>query len=669
MCGISGYLTAGRCERSVIRWMTNAIAHRGPDSEGQWQDDEAGVALGMRRLAIIDVTDAGRQPMISADGRYVLVYNGEIYNFHEVRRRLEEEQKAPAWRGHSDTEVLLAAIAAWGLKKTLTKCNGMFGLAVWDRRERALHLAIDRFGEKPLYWGRQGDAFLFGSELKALMSHPAWEGKLDNRALASYLRFAYVPAPFCIFRGMQKLAPGTMVTLRLSDLEGGKEISVEPYWSAIDAICAAKAAPLSLSDAEAVDAFEDILARAVKLRMESDVPLGAFLSGGFDSSAIVAMMQRQSSNPARTFSIGFTDRAYNEAPFAKRVAEHLKTDHTELYVTPEDAMDIIPGLPAKYDEPFGDSSQIPTYLVAQMARRHVTVALSGDAGDEIFGGYSRYFVSNSALPMITGVPMGLRKLVARGIRDIGVEGWDRLYQALTLARGKGRIGDRALKFASLLQTPSLREGYRSLVSNWQSPGELVGASEFPTSLDQPTPQGLSFVEEMMMLDSVTYLPGDILTKVDRATMAVSLEGRVPFLDPDILDFAWRLPMNQKIRDGKGKWILRQLVYRYVPRSIMDRPKAGFGIPLKDWLRGPLRDWAEDLLAPSKLENAGIDPKSVQDVWREHVSSNRNWQHLLWPVLMYLAWWQWYDAGSSLCQPHRFPGKLQPAAEVSSARQA
>jgi asparagine synthase (glutamine-hydrolysing) len=637
MCGIAGYLTNGRFNAGVIQRMTDAIAHRGPDSAGHWRDDESGIAIGMRRLAIIDLTDSGRQPMISADGRYVLVFNGEIYNFHEIRKQLEDAHAAPQWRGHSDTEILLAAISSWGLRAALTKANGMFGLAVWDRKERSLHLAIDRFGEKPLYWGQRGNAFLFGSELKALMAHPAWDGEVDRQALALYLRFSYVPAPFCIFRELRKLEPGTFITLRLGDLGDASAVAVQHYWSAAEAIDAAKAAPLRLTETEAVDEFEAVAGRAIKLRMESDVPLGAFLSGGFDSSAVVAMMQRQSKEPVKTFSIGFTERGYNEAPFAKSVAQYLGTDHTELYVTPEQAMDVIPKLPIIYDEPFADSSQIPTYLVAQMAKRHVTVALSGDGGDEIFGGYNRYFVSNSALPAITRTPIGLRRFAASAIHQIGADGWDQLYRFATLGRGHSHIGDRALKFANLLATPSLREGYRSLVSNWTMPSKLVDAIEPRTILDGPTPQGLSFVEEMMFLDTVSYLPGDILTKVDRATMAVSLEGRVPLLDPDVLNFAWRLPMHYKIRDGKGKWLLRQLVYRYLPRTLMDRPKTGFGIPLKDWLRGPLRDWAEALLEPQQLQATGIQVGPIREIWKEHLSANRNWQHLLWPVLMFVAW--------------------------------
>lgn len=641
MCGIAGYFTTAERDSAILRRMTNAIRHRGPDSEGQWQDDEAGIALGMRRLAIIDLSPAGRQPMVSADGRYVIVFNGEIYNFHQIRIDLERGGWAQGWRGHSDTEVLLSAISAWGVTAAIKACNGMFGLAVWDREVRSLHIAVDRFGEKPLYYGWMKNSFLFGSELKALMVHPAWDGKIDRQALALFMRFAYVPAPHSIFQGIRKLEPGTIATLRLDSVHDGRyEIATETYWSARETIARAKTSPLFLSENDAIGEFEKLLAEAVKLRMVSDVPLGAFLSGGFDSSAIVALMQKQSPRPVKTFSIGFTERSYNEAPFAKAVAKHLGTEHTELYVSPRQAMDVIPNLPAIYDEPFADSSQIPTFLVSQMARQHVTVALSGDAGDELLGGYARYFISNRTLPVITRLPMSVRRAVARGIEGMGVEGWDRIYRTLTLGRGKGHVGDRALKFANLLALPSLLEGYRSFMSNWQSPVELLPDVIEPlTPLDyaEAAPPGLCFIERMMFLDTVTYLPGDILTKVDRASMAVSLEARVPFLDPAILDFAWRLPLEYKIRKGVGKWILREMVYRHIPRQMMDRPKTGFGIPLKDWLRGPLRGWAEGLLTPTALADSGIAHKPVRLLWCQHQSGRRNWQQMLWPILMFLAW--------------------------------
>lgn len=621
--------------------MTEAITHRGPDSSGHWSDDETGLALGMRRLAILDLSSAGAQPMISVDGRYVLVFNGEIYNFREIRENLERTGLAPRWRGHSDTEVLLAAICAWGLAPAVKACNGMFAFALWDRHVRTLHLAIDRFGEKPLYYGWMGKSFLFGSELKALMAHPDWEGQVDRQALALFLRFAYVPAPFCIFQRFRKMEPGTIATLRIAPhSDDRKDPTLEVYWSAREAIITAQQARLSISEAAAVDEFDARLANAVKLRMESDVPLGAFLSGGFDSSAIVAMMQQHSSVPVRTFSIGFTEHGYDEAPYARAIADHLKTNHTEFYVTPREAMEIIPRLPAIYDEPFADSSQIPTFLVAQLARQHVAVALSGDGGDELLGGYARYFFSNRVLPMVARLPFALRQVTARSITAVGADRWDALQRIMNLGKDKTLVGDRALKFAALLAQRSQLDGYRTIVSNWQDPAVLLSEAREPgTKLDDVTglPPNLSFVEKMMFLDTITYLPGDILTKVDRATMAVSLEGRIPFLDPNLLEYVWQLPLAYRVRGGVGKWLLRQMVYRYIPQTLIDRPKTGFGIPLRDWLRGPLKPWATALLQPTKLQAEGISALPVMQIWKEHESGTRNWQHLLWPILMFLAW--------------------------------
>lgn len=644
MCGIAGFFRptgARERDKRAIASMTDAIVHRGPDSYGHWQDEDIGVAMGMRRLAILDLSSAGAQPMTSADGRYIIVFNGEIYNFREVRARLDQACMAPNWRGHSDTEVLLAAICAWGLSSAVQACNGMFAFALWDRKTRTLNLAIDRFGEKPLFYGWMGGTFLFGSELKALMAHPDWAGQIDRQSLALFFRFAYVPAPHCIFRGLRKMEPGTIVALQANPHgKGRNDPAIENYWSAHDAIIAAQREPLSISEADAVGEFDARLADAVRLRMESDVPLGAFLSGGFDSSAIVAMMQRQSAKPVRTFSIGFTERGYDEAPYARAIAKHLKTDHTELYVTPREAMDVIPKLPEIYDEPFADSSQIPTFLVAQLARRHVTVALSGDGGDELLGGYARYFVSNRLLPSVTRFPFALRQAAARGIVGVGADKWDAIYRTLTFGRGSGLVGDRALKFAALLAQRSQLSGYRSIISNWQDPAMLLSGTQEPaTWLDDQSklPPNLSFIEKMMLLDTVTYLPGDILTKVDRATMAVSLEGRVPFLDPNLLNFVWRLPLHYRIRGMVGKWLLRQTVYRYIPPSLIDRPKTGFGIPLRDWLNGPLKPWASAFLQTSILEAEGISADHVMQTWKEHQSGTRNAQHLLWPILMFLAW--------------------------------
>jgi asparagine synthase (glutamine-hydrolysing) len=633
MCGIAGYLTldAGLHTQAIAKAMTDAIRHRGPDSDGQWLDDESGVALGMRRLAIIDLSPAGAQPMISQCGRYVLVFNGEIYNHKELRAELERQGCAPSWRGHSDTEVLLASIAAWGFAGALKRANGMFAIALWDRKERDLSVACDRFGEKPLYYGWAGRTFLFGSELKSLATHPSWQGEVDRGAVALLMRYGYIVAPHSIYRGIAKLVPGKVATLSLAKpLQAGDAPSLTPYWSALAMVEAARRRPLNLSEDDAVAEFERLFREAVGLRMEADVPLGAFLSGGYDSTAVVAMMQSQASRPVRTFTIGFSEADYDEAPFAKAIAAHLGTEHTELYVTPQEAMSVIPKLPQLFDEPFADSSQIPTFLVAEMARRHVTVALSGDAGDELFGGYNRYFLSDRLLPLITGAPHGMRRVLASGIDAVGARRWDALYKVLTLGRGRQLVGDRALKLAALLGARTRTDGYRELISAWQNAEALVvGADEPKTALnDARVPAGLNFIEQMMFLDLVTYLPGDILTKVDRATMGVSLEGRIRM----------RLPFESKVSGGVGKRILKKLVYRHVPKTIMDRPKSGFGVPIEDWLRGPLREWGESLLSAHALKASGyFNADLVERHWHQHLSGERNWHARLWPVLVLQAW--------------------------------
>lgn len=641
MCGIAGYfsprLVSEENAKGILRSMTNAIIHRGPDDEGQWCDLQAGIGLGMRRLSIIDLSPAGHQPMKSACGRYTLVFNGEIYNHKSIRAELESKGLAPAWRGHSDTEVLLAAISAFGFKKALQAANGMFAIALWDARERTLELAIDRFGEKPIYYGWSNGHFLFGSELKSLRVHPAWIGDIDRNAISLLLRHVYIPAPYCIYQNISKIEPGQIVRLHASS----HQCEFDRYWSTEEAVERGLKSPIHASETETVDEFEALLLEAVGLRMEADVPLGAFLSGGFDSTAIVAMMQRQSSRPVRTFTIGFPDRKYDEAPFAKDVAKHLQTDHTELYVTPREAIETIPRLPTIYDEPFADSSQIPTFLVAHMARQHVTVALSGDGGDELFGGYQRYFISQRILPRIARWPIGLRRAAAELIEKVGAHRWDSLHKILTLGQGKTLVGDRALKLASLIREETFLEGYRNIISSWDHPlNGLVNAKEYALRFDGPVVEKMSPFEQMMYLDLVTYLPGDILTKVDRASMAVSLEARVPFLDPRLMEFAWRLPLSRKVSNGTGKKIIRDLVYRHVPRRLMDRPKMGFGMPVEDWLRGPLREWAQSLLSPERIRASGyFDPAVVTATWNRHLAGRHNEQARLWPILMFEAWLQ------------------------------
>jgi len=580
--------------------------------------------------------------MASASGRYVIAFNGEIYNHLELRYDLEASGAAPAWRGHSDTETLLAALGAWGVEAAVKRCVGMFAFALWDREARTLTLARDRMGEKPLYYGWQGRTFLFGSELKALKAHPAFRGEVDRDVLALYLRHNYVPAPYSIYRDVFKLPPGAYATLAATDPPG-----VPPrltfYWRVLDA--AVRPVRDDMDDATALSELDAGLRRAIGGQMVADVPLGAFLSGGIDSSAVVALMQAQSSRPVRTFTIGFHEKGYNEAEHAHAVAAHLGCEHTELYVTPEQAMAVIPRLPELYDEPFADSSQIPTFLVAQLARQHVTVSLSGDGGDELFGGYNRYFWAARIWRGLGSAPYALRAGVANAMTGLSPVAWNRLFDVagfMLPARFRyANPGDKLHKLAEMLAARSPEEVYLYLVSQWKQPADLVpGAAELPTVLtDRQRWAPLeSFESRMMYLDQMSYMPDDILVKVDRAAMGVSLETRVPMLDHRLVEFAWQLPMRMKIRDGQGKWLLRQLLYRYVPKELIERPKMGFGVPIDAWLRGPLRDWAEALLSGERLAQEGyFNPAPIREKWQEHLSGRRNWAYYIWTILMFQTW--------------------------------
>jgi asparagine synthase (glutamine-hydrolysing) len=619
--------------------MTDAIVHRGPDDAGAWCDDHTGLALGFRRLSILDLSPAGHQPMHSASGRYVVTFNGEIYNFAQLRAELD--QLGVTFKGHSDTEVLLAAIERWGVTDAIRRLVGMFAIALYDRQTRVLSLARDRLGEKPLYYGAFHGTLLFGSELKALRQHPAWQGEIDHHALALFLRHNYVPAPYCIYRNVKKVVPGTIVSFRQDDFETPETVT---YWSPLTMAQAAVAEPFDDGDTEAIERLESLLRDTIRAEMVADVPLGAFLSGGVDSSLLVALMQSQSATPVRTFTIGFHEAGYNEAEHAKAVARHIGTHHTELYVTPDQTRDVIPNLPTIYDEPFADSSQIPTFLVAQLARQQVTVSLSGEGGDELFGGYNRYFWGERLWRRLSPVPKPVRTLVGHSLRAVSPARWDAIATRMQpLVPDRYQVvapGSKIHKTAAFLSANSADEMYRTLMTHWPNPSAIANAAEPPTALTNPKtlPNFQNVVQRMMYFDLVSELPDDILVKVDRAAMAVSLESRAPFLDHRVVEFAWRIPLHQKMRNGQGKWILRQLLYKYVPQSLIDRPKMGFGVPIDSWLRGPLRTWANDLLAPDRLAHEGyLDPHTVRTAWDEHQQGKRNNAHLLWGVLMFQAW--------------------------------
>ena len=624
--------------------MAERIAHRGPDHFGVWFEFDAGVVLAHRRLAILDLSSAGNQPMVSMSGRYVITFNGEIYNHLLLRKELESE----SWRGHSDTETLLAGIEKWGAERTLRKAVGMFAFALWDRAERTLVLARDRMGEKPIYYGWQRNTFLFGSELTALRAHPAFQGEIDRDALTLLLRLGNIPSPYCIYRGIRKLPPGTM--FRLAGNRSAPTVrelrEPEPFWSLRAEVARGRSEQRILNDHEAVEALQLRLNEAVGQQMIADVPLGALLSGGVDSSTVTALMQAQSSRPVKTFTIGFRDQRYNEAEYAKSVARHLGTEHTELYVTPDDARAVIPRLPALYSEPFADASQVPTFLVAQLARQKVTVALSGDAGDELFGGYNHYFWGSSIWQkLVRPVPSAIRSMAAEVLTAVSPRAWNRLFGSVAgLLPSRLRVaepGDKALKLARLLVARSPEDIYCGLLSHWNKPSDVViGATEPPTLLTTPTalPELPEFEHRMMYFDQAGCLPDDILVKVDRAAMGVSLETRAPYLDHRVVELAWRLPLSMKMRHGQGKWVLRQVLYKYVPKALIERPKKGFGVPIDAWLRGPLRPWAEELLDQGRLKRQGFfNPDPIRRRWAEHVAGARNWQYCLWDVLMFQAW--------------------------------
>ena len=636
MCGITGFWNLDQSQTNhemtaLVAGMRDIMRHRGPDDSGEWVDAGAGIALGFRRLAIVDLSPTGHQPMLSVDERYVMIFNGEVYNYLGLRKELESA--GCEFRGTSDTEVMLAGILQWGLERAVTRFNGMFTIALWDRRKRQLHLIRDRVGVKPLYYGWSDKTLVFGSELKSLAAHPDFKPEIDRQALTLYLRYGYIPAPHSIYQGVKKLEPGMILTF--NENEGQTEGNTIRYWSSREAVERGTQNPFRGDDREAICELDQLLKASVRDRMIADVPLGAFLSGGIDSSTIVALMQVQNTRPVRTFTIGFQEGAYNEAEYAKEIASHLKTDHTELYVSPRDAMDVIPQLSFMFDEPFGDSSQIPTYLVSKLARQSVTVSLSGDGGDELFGGYSRYMNSLNVWGLVGRIPLPARQAMGAIFDRASRLEWNKITS-------HGRLATRFYHLAEVSRMRSADELYWRFSSNWPHPGQVVIDGREPHAFHMsPDNSRLlpEFAERMMYLDFNTYLPDDILVKLDRASMAASLEGRVPFLDDHrVVEFVWRLPLDMKIRSGKGKWILRQVLYQYVPQKMVERPKMGFGVPIDSWLRGPLRDWAENLLDENRLRREGyLHPAPIRKKWTEHLQKQKDWHYPLWYVLMFQDW--------------------------------
>lgn len=639
MCGIAGFWDPSSSREDelepIARSMVSVLRHRGPDDEGVWVDESASLALAHRRLAILDLSSEGHQPMHSRNQRYRLVFNGELYNFKSLRNELE--QRGHGFRGHSDTEVMLAAICEWGLFAALDRFVGMFAFALWDRRERRLHLARDRSGEKPLYYGWTEGVFVFGSELKALRVHPRWCGEINRGALALLTRYGYIPTPYCIYDNIYKLPPAGVLTLTEETIRSRQNTEPECYWSAQRVAEEGATNPLSGSHEEASEQLRELLSRSVRQQMVADVPVGAFLSGGIDSSLVVAVMQSQSSRPIKTFSIGFHQESFNEAPSAKAVARHIGTEHTELYVQDGDLLQVIPRLPGVYDEPLADPSAVPTILLCQLAATQVKVSLSGDGGDELFGGYSHYRKSESIWRMIRLIPGLVRRPLARCLSSGAEAGLASGYAV----NGMRHLLCRASNLAHVLPLPCERSLYREMMSRNRKPHEWLSDPEAPETLIETASiwdQVSVPLQRMTCLDFRSYLPDDILTKVDRAAMSVSLETRIPLLDHRIIEFAFHLPVSLKQRDKQGKWLLRQILYQYVPRALVDRPKRGFAAPIGDWLRGPLREWAEHLLGDDVLHQEGFfDAQVVQRRWREHLNQQRDWSYGLWHILMFQAW--------------------------------
>lgn len=638
MCGFVGFIDlkkSTRVERlnNLINLMTDRIIWRGPDSKGIWSNAKNGIALGHRRLSVIDLSNHGHQPMLSNCGSYVLAYNGEVYNFIEIRHKLRKE--GVKFKSESDTEVVLEACLNWGVQRALRQFNGMFSFAFWDIKNERLTLARDRLGIKPLYWGKCSETIFFGSQPSTFEKHPNWNGEINKSSVASFLRHNYVPSPNSIYSNVQKLMPGHFL-----EIQKGKVISNQSYWH-LDILSQKSNASSNISENEALEQFSVLLSNSIKSQMVADVPLGAFLSGGIDSSLVVALMQEHSANKIKTFSVGFENKNYDESDFAQQVAENLKTDHHKLTLNSKTAFECIEKIPEWFDEPFADSSQIPTYFVSKMARKEVTVVLSGDGGDELFAGYNRYFWANKIWKNIRYIPYATRNLSAQLIKSLPHDQWDALGQFASKFVEIKQLGNKAHKAADILSLRSSDEIYLNLISQWKDPSSvMLDGFEHYSQIRYFSDQipNSTLMTKMQYLDLKTYLPDDILTKVDRSSMAVSLEARVPLLDHKLVEFAFSLPEKMRIKNGQSKWILRKVLSDYLPKELIDRPKMGFGIPLGDWLRSDFRDWAEDLLDKRKLDEGGyFSSEKVRQIWSEHVKNTGDFHYQLWPILMFQQW--------------------------------
>lgn len=638
MCGIAGFLKLGSGSAAlpsiqVLDSMTDTLAHRGPDSRGSWYDAERGVGLGHRRLAIRDLTPTGAQPMTSCCGRFVIVFNGEVYSHNEIAADLAATGRP--LKGHSDTEVILEACAEWGVERVVPRLIGMFAIALFDKETGELVLIRDRLGIKPIYWSNAGGLLMFGSELKALRAVPSWQPRINRDAMASFMRHNYVPAPHTIYQGVHKLEPGTVLRAKRNGT-----ISSERFWNLRTIAEKAVQAPAAVSDKEALDHLDALLGDAVRRRLVADVPIGALLSGGIDSSLVTALMTESAGRKINTFSIGFAEKGFDEAPYARQIARHLGTDHTELYADAEHALGMVEKLPYWYDEPFADSSQLPTALVCELTRQHVTVVLSGDGGDELFAGYQRYTLALDMWQSAARMPSPVRRTLAQGMLSLPSSALDALGQRLPGPLRKGALGSKIRQYATALLNDDPDVLYRRMLSHWPEPGDIVvdGRETKGVLWDRGLATTVPcFLDRMMLVDTLTYLPDDILTKVDRASMMVALEARVPLLDHRVVEYAWSLPRHLKLRDGETKWALRQVLYRRVPRALLERPKMGFGVPLAEWLRGPLRGWAEELLSERRLTCQGLfHAAPIRERWKAHLEGS-NWAYLLWDVLMAQAW--------------------------------